>query len=514
MIKSVIVVGAGSAGLLAALALKRKIPQLTVTVLRDPSTPVIGVGESTTPSVPPFRFEFLKLNPRPFYEMTKATWKIGIHFFWGPRPHFEYGFTPQLDAKWSDLPKANGFYCDDDFSLCDPTGALMAHKKAFARAKEGGPLMNDAHAFHIYNPTFVQFLESAGQNLGILFIDGRLEGVEKGPQGVAALILGDGRRLTADLFVDSSGFRSELLGRAMGEPFISFASSLPCDRAIPGTIDRTNQPILPYTIAETMDAGWCWQIEHEHAINRGYVYCSSAISDDQAREEMIRKNPGIVPWDHVVKFKSGRYERLWVDNVVGIGNASGFVEPLEATALMIACANCQNLVEFLKQCDLTPTPSIRMLYNRVTGQSWDDIRNFLSLHYRFNTRFPTPFWKQCCAEADISAVQELVNFYQENGPLGLNRYLMGNTGISTGLHSAFGLEGYLVILVGLKVPYAARHTPTPEEWERWRRHQAHNAALASAGLTVEEALQYIRHPAWRFDVETQNPGLSPKAIAV
>jgi len=511
MIKSVLVVGAGSAGLLAAIALKRKIPQLSVTVLRDPATPVIGVGESTTPSVPSFLFEYLKLNPRPFYDTTKATWKIGIHFLWGPRPHFEYGFTPQLDAKWSDLPKANGFYCEEDFSFCDITGSLMAHKKSFVRAPGGGPIMTDGHAFHLYNPTFVQFLEDTCQQLGVPFIDAKMEGTEKGPKGLAAVILADGRRIEADLFVDSSGFRSELLGKAMGEPFISFASSLPCNRAIPGTIERTNQPTLPYTTAETMDAGWCWQIEHEHAINRGYVYCAEAISDDQAREEMIRKNPGIVPWDHVIKYKSGRYERLWVENVVGIGNASGFVEPLEATALMVACANCQNLTEFLIQCNLTPNETIRRLYNHVTAGSWDDIRNFLSLHYRYNTRLATPFWKQANAESDISGTTQLLEFYEENGPIGLNRYLMGNTGITSGLHSAFGLEGYLVILVGLKVPYRARHVPAPAEWATWKRHQADNSARAGAGLTVEEALQYIRHPAWRWEAEVRNPGLSAKA---
>ena len=103
MIRSVLVVGAGSAGLMAAIALKRKIPQLTVRVLRDPDTPVIGVGESTTPNVPAFLFDFLRLNHRHFYNTTKATWKIGIHFLWGPRPSFNYGFTPQLDIRWSDL---------------------------------------------------------------------------------------------------------------------------------------------------------------------------------------------------------------------------------------------------------------------------------------------------------------------------------------------------------------------------------------------------------------------------
>ncbi len=109
--------------------------------------------------------------------------------------------------------------------------------------------------------------------------------------GIAAVHLEDGRRLDADFFIDCSGFRSELLGKALAEPFLSFDRSLFCDRAVVGGWERTDEPILPYTTAETMDCGWAWQIEHEHHVNRGYVYSSQAISDDEAAAEFLRKNP-------------------------------------------------------------------------------------------------------------------------------------------------------------------------------------------------------------------------------
>lgn len=510
MIQSVLVVGAGSAGLMAALAIKRKIPQVTVKVLRDPDTPVIGVGESTTPNVPTFLFDFLKLSHRHFYDTTKATWKIGIHFLWGPRPHFEYGFTPQLDARWTDLPKPNGYYCDDDFSLCDVTTGLMAHKKAFVRnIQGGGPLMHDGHAYHLFNPAYVQFLEEVCRQNDIEFIDAKLMGAEKGPNGIAAVVLADGRKLAADFFVDASGFRSELLGKALNEPFISYASSLYCDRAIVGSWNRSSEPTLPYTTVETMDAGWCWQIEHEHAINRGYVFSSADLTDDQAHAEFMRKNPKAATWNHSVKFRSGRYRRLWVDNVVAIGNASGFVEPLEATALMVVCAMCQNIVEFLTQSDLQPTDTMRDLFNRIAGQSWDDIRNFLSLHYRYNTRLATPFWKRCLNEVDIEGIRPLLEFYAENGPTGLCRNMVGSVGTSTGLHSAFGVEGYLVMLVGNKIPFKRKYVPTPAEWRIWQAHRADVSRQAAAGLTVEESLGYIRHPAWRWVSDPQPPQPSP-----
>ena len=117
--------------------------------------------------------------------------------------------------------------------------------------------------------------KALARNVGIEIIDGKVTQVERGPEGVAALHLEDGRKFTADLYIDSSGFRSELLGRAFEEPYVSYSPALFCDRAVIGGWDRgADEPILPYTTAETMDAGWAWQIEHEHHINRGYVYSS------------------------------------------------------------------------------------------------------------------------------------------------------------------------------------------------------------------------------------------------
>ncbi len=112
-------------------------------------------------------------------------------------------------------------------------------------------------------------------------------------RGVGAVTLETGARLEADFFIDASGFRSELLGRALHEPFESYGDSLFCDRAIAGGWDRTNEPLLPYTTAETMDAGWSWQIEHERHVNRGYVYSSAFISDDAAEAEFRARNPKV-----------------------------------------------------------------------------------------------------------------------------------------------------------------------------------------------------------------------------
>jgi tryptophan halogenase len=197
----------------------------------------------------------------------------------------------------------------------------------------------------------------------------------------------------------------------------------------------------------------------------------------------------------VVKFRSGRYQRGWVDNVVGIGNACGFVEPLEATSLMVVCAQSQTLVDFLLHTGLKPTPTIRDLYNHMGGGMWDEIRDFLALHYKLNTRLDTPFWRQCRNDTDVRDIEGLLEFYRQNGPTGFARHLLRGTG------SNFGIEGFLVMLVGNKYPYAGRHEATPAEREIFDRRRAAFAAEAQKAMTVKESLDVVRHPGWRWHGE-------------
>ncbi|MES2439401.1 MAG: tryptophan 7-halogenase [Verrucomicrobiota bacterium] len=495
MIQNLLVLGAGSAGLIAAISIKRKIPQLNVRVVRSPSIGVIGVGESTTPNFPRHLFEYLGISRKRFYELAQPTWKLGIKFLWGSRGRFDYTFNLQLDSHWSDLPKPTGYYCDESFDNASLPGALMRQEMAFPRQANGAPDIHGWHAFHIENKKFVEILEIVAREHGVEFTDGKVTGSERGPNGISAIHLEDGQRLEADFFVDASGFRSELLGKALETPFFSFGKSLFCDRAVIGGWERTDEKIQPYTTAETMDSGWAWQIDHERLINRGYVYCSQAISDDAAAEEFYRKNPKIKDAPQIVKFKSGCYERQWVDNVVALGNSAGFVEPLESTAIMILCSHTQTLVDFLIHSNLEPTPTMRDLYNDLTLGSWKDIRDFLAIHYKFNGMLDTPFWKQAREETDVSGVADLLKFYEENGPTGFCRYRLPRT------ETDFGLEGFLVMLVGNQVPYNKRYKPTPAELEIWERHKAAFIQEASRGISSEEALAYVKHPGWQWHAD-------------
>jgi tryptophan halogenase len=316
-IKKVVVLGGGSAGFIAALALKVKLPDLEVRVIRSKEIGIIGVGEGSTIALTRYLHDYLKVGMRRFHDVTGATWKLGLKFLWGPRPHFHYPFSSGLTDRVVTLPKATAFYCYEQMEYEDPLSAMMRHDRAFPRAPGGGPKFHNNVAYHFENEKFVAFLEGYATAKGVEIVDGTVCDVTVDDSGITGLTLENGENERAGLYVDASGFTALLLGRKLGEPFTSFSSSLFCDRAVVGGWQRTDEAIKPYTTCETMASGWAWQIEHETRINRGYVYSSAFISDEEAELELRRLNPKIGP-TRVIRFVSGCHERSWVKNVVAV----------------------------------------------------------------------------------------------------------------------------------------------------------------------------------------------------
>src|SRR3954468_11007119 len=486
-IERVVVLGGGSAGFMVAITLKRKLPNLYVQVIRSPDIGVIGVGEGTTLAFPKHFFEYLRLKPQQFYAEAEPTWKLGIKFLWGPRREFYYTFSFEFQHRFPELSRNCGFFFSDEFPFAGRASAFMAHDKAFPQRTNGAPEFHNNHAYHVENKKLVGWLEKVSREFGVEVTDATVT-AERAEEGISALVTEAGERITADLYIDASGFRSELLGRAFAEPFLSYTDALFCDRAVIGGWARTDEPVRPYTVAETMDSGWCWQIEHETWINRGYVYSSNFISDDAAREELLRKNPKISNQPRVVKFRSGRYQRFWVKNVVGIGNSAGFVEPLEATALQVISVEATTLADALIDSECAPTSTLIKLYDDYNAQAWDDIRDFLAVHYKFNTRLNTPFWQACRADTQLHDAEFLMQFYKENGPSVVAGAQL--------LHpsNSFGLDGYLAMLIGQGVPHGKPFTPSAQEQKSWRERTNTWAFEARRAMDVKQALEAIRRP--------------------
>lgn len=494
MVQDIVILGGGTAGFLMALSLRTRLPHLRVRLVRSPSLGVIGVGEGSTTDLPAFLHGYLGIPPDEFHREVRPSLKLGIKFIWGPGDPYHYGFTGALRQFVQESALPVGFLCDKTLSGVDLGSALMERGKVFLRHPEGPwPDVRHTVGYHIENAELVAWLERQAARLGVEVVDGDLAEAVRGGEGVAAIRLADGRELSADLFVDASGFRSELLGKALGTPFISYADSLICDRAVVGGWNRTDEPILPYTTAETMDAGWAWQIEHPGRINRGYVYCSRFISDAEAEAEFRARNPRLGP-TRIVPFVPGRYARQWVGNVFALGNAAGFVEPLEATSLLVIAHECRFLCGALAESGGRPGPLLRDSVDRTLGRLWDEIRDFLAVHYRFNRRVDTPFWRHCREHVALHGAQPWVDFYLENGPT-----LVAEADLLAPVQSVFQLEGVWTHLVGMQVPHARMDRPTLPEREGWARHVAANLAQAeSGGLTVEETLAVLRDPRWSW----------------
>jgi tryptophan halogenase len=502
MINHVLILGGGPAGLLTAITLKVRLPKLAVTFLRSPDTATeAGIGEGTTVDCPRHLHGYLRIDPGEFHRGTRPIRKLGTRFVeWGPRPWFDYAFEPQIDTHYVKLPRGAGYYVNSEDGALEDIGlatALMSRSAAFALDERGVPIVGRDLAYHLENEALVNWLTSAAGRLGVMINHGAVSEVRRDEQGgVRELLLASGATIGAGFFVDCSGARSLLLGQTLGERFESFKSSLPCDRALMGAWERdtATEPIQPYTMVQTMDGGWCWRIDHAHRISRGYVYSSDFLSDGDAEAELRRKNPKVGA-TRLVHLVQGCYPRSWVKNVVAIGSAAGLVEPMEVTDLDIVCTAAQNLTEMLAEADMRPTDSMRRLFNLRGAKRWSALRRFLSLHYKFNTRLETPFWKAARANVDLAGAEPLVEFYRENGPSTMFR----NDLIDP--RDQFGVEGYLALLIGQKVPCRG-YQPGQEERAIWQQIRSGWARKASRGIGVAQALTILSEEGFGWQPST------------
>lgn len=196
-----------------------------------------------------------------------------------------------------------------------------------------------------------------------------------------------------------------------------------------------------------------------------------------------------------MKFDSGRLENFWQGNAAAVGNASGFVEPLEATAIMIIAHQARTLAAGLMESSGSDMPGPRMQAagKAIISRLWDEVRDFLSVHYRFNTRLDTPFWQHCRTSTPLHGAQPVAEYYQECGP---------STGFDLGLlppqTSLFQLEGFYTLLLGQKVPHARTARTSGEDNARWQTHRRSCRGAARKAFTMAEGLALIRSPQWHW----------------
>ncbi len=497
-ISSVLVVGEGSAGLLTALALKTRFPELDVQILASTKKPIIGVGESTTGAIPFFLHTNLELDPHRFHRAVLPTWKVGLRFEnWGNKTanSFNFGFDKQVLRKDRHLSQRIGVYygaLGEDLSLS--SALIRRNKSPVFRDPPTGAYRFHPYGYHIENQRFTAFLADIARERRIRFHEGELQAIFADASGaIGSVQIDTGASYTADLFVDCTGF-SALFLKHMGVKFISYADVLACDRAIVGEWER-NEPIRPCTTATTMNCGWMWRIEHLEKVNQAYVFSSSHISEDEAHAEYLRETPRSLSNVRTIRFPSGRYETLWLKNVIAIGNSSGFVEPLESTGLHMIVTQVRRLIGDLERSMLCPDAAQIAAYNLQAARRWDDVRDFIALHYKFNRTNGSEFWRWCHSSMPLGSLQEFVDSYDEIGPA-LASLIPDPKEQGVALlppWSIFGFAGYLTILLGMRVPSHVLPKIGDEESRRCGEIWTSLDEVAKGALTIEEAMAAVHN---------------------
>jgi len=405
------ILGAGTAGYLTALSLRKVFPGMNITMIESPRIPIIGVGEATTSLIVGLLHDILELDVREFYEEVQPTWKLGLRFWWGePGPQFfDYPFGSLALQEYQDFPEEQTY-----LSLA---AMLMDQEKSFLVPDEDRPGMYRplkeaaSYAYHLDVQRFVDYLQKKAVETGIERRIAEIQKVVCSPEGEVQYLLGtDGKQHTFDLYIDCSGFRSVIMGKALGSAYTSYDNFFLTDRAIVGPIQDASQ--APYTTAITMKHGWSWRLPLHQEDHVGYVYSANHCSDEEALEELQSYYQGFDNY-RIVPFRSGRRAHFWQHNVVALGNAYGFLEPLDATGIHLTINMVKRLIAELVNPDRDP--DFQEKANRDIGQQWEYIRWLLSIQFKFNEKMDTPFWRDCRSQIDISDFQELIDVYRECG---------------------------------------------------------------------------------------------------
>lgn len=431
-IKSITIVGGGSSGWMTAAGIARMLPNIKLTLVESPTIPTIGVGESTIGHINQF-LTMLDVKDEDWMPFCNATYKTSIKFIdfrENPKadPHtFHYPFGT-LD--FTDKPRGvmDWFLARAEDNSIDP--------KNFAEFFHDAILMTDANkmtknenfrirgfnfkhdtAYHMDATLFGIWLrDNLCLPLGMThIIDTVTDVVQREDSSIEKIGTEANGYLESDLFIDCTGFRSLLLDQTLKTPFISFHDTLLNDRAVATVIPYIDKEkeMENYTSCTAIEAGWVWNIPLWNRIGTGYVYSSKYASEEEAEAQLRKhlKSNRMIFADadradscevRHIKIRHGVHERAWVKNVVGIGLANGFIEPLESTGLMLTHEGIVKLISTLLMRNGVVSNYDVDLFNYGFQEQILGFKNFISQHYALSQRNDTPYWKEVSGNISYS----------------------------------------------------------------------------------------------------------------
>ncbi len=420
-INHVTVVGGGTAGWMAAamiFAVRNRRgdgADLKITLIESPSIPTVGVGEATTLSMP-WMLNLLAIDETDFFQKCDASFKIGVRFDGWDRdangtptsflhpfeaPPFLYGFAPAYHyhkrrRAGADLPPLA--------EAVAPLTALLTANRAPRTAEAADFEGLTPYTYHVDAGLLAGYLREFCTTVGVAHVRDDVRDVTLDERGfVAALELERGGTFPVEFVVDCSGFGGLVVQKALAEPFVSYRDSLPCDRALALQVPHGDGAKLPpYTTATALDAGWAWSVPLYSRRGTGYVYSSAHVSDDEALGHLRRhvgpSSDGAEP--AFIRMNVGRARRSWVNNCVAVGLAGGFIEPLESTSIHFVQMSIRWLLDNFPDRDCGAP--LRDGYNALVEELYEDIRDFIVMHYHLSNREDTAFWRAARHDLQVS----------------------------------------------------------------------------------------------------------------
>lgn len=420
---NILIVGGGTAGWMSAALLSQfRENGYRIVLVESEEIGSVGVGEATIPQINLFNAA-LGINEADFLRETQGTIKLGIEFVDWLKPGHRYmhafgtvgrdiGIVP-FQHYWQRARRLGSAKTLDHYSLNEMAARAGKLQRGSPRTSDKLPDM--PYAYHFDAGLYAQFLRKLAEERGVERIEGKVSNVAiKCDSGnVESVILEDGQQISADLFIDCSGFRGLLIEGALETGYDDWSKWLPCNRAV--AVPCGNAPRqLPYTRSTARDAGWQWRIPLQHRIGNGYVYCSDYISDDEAAETLLANLDGeALAEPRRLQFTTGKRRKFWNRNVIALGLASGFMEPLESTSIHLVQSGLSRLLKMMPRNQINPADAAE--FNRQSDFEFERIRDFLILHYKATERSDTPFWRRCAQMEIPDTLAAKIELFRSRG---------------------------------------------------------------------------------------------------
>jgi tryptophan 6-halogenase len=426
--KQIVIVGGGTAGWMAASILLHawRNQGVKISLVESEDIGIIGVGEGSTPALRKF-FSYLRIDEKDWMPACNATYKAGIYFDnWTgtnqpcPKSYFHPFYTRwDQQGAFAFVDAVNQRRKGNNSVHAHPDSYFLAFHLAQANK---APLPINAqlgnqvnYGYHFDSQLLGKFLRDRAIASGLTHIvDTVVHVTQKDTGDITSIRTQTHGDISADFFIDCTGFAGLLISKTLQEPFISFKENLFNDTAVTLPTE-IGDLIPPATRSTALDYGWAWQIPLSNRYGNGYVYSSDFISADKAEAE-LRQHLGVTEHLHQarhLKMRVGRIENHWKNNCLAVGLSQGFIEPLEATALAIVQSAIENFVDCF---DKPITASTRDTFNQYINNLIEGIRDYIVTHYLLNTRTDTEYWRACREQAIASPqLQSLIECWDKGG---------------------------------------------------------------------------------------------------